>query len=43
VNTLKLMLKEQHNRVRDALAMAQARPPFKVQAKYLKDPARKNQ
>ena len=35
VNTLKLMLKEQHDRVRDALATAQARPPFKVQAKYL--------
>ena len=36
INLLKLMLKEQHDRIRNALAMAQARPPFKVQAKYLK-------
>jgi hypothetical protein len=33
---LKLMLKEQHTGIRNALAMAQARPPFRVQAKYLK-------
>jgi hypothetical protein len=35
VNTLKVMLNEQHSRVRNGLATAQARPPFRVQPKYL--------
>jgi hypothetical protein len=35
VNTLKVMLDEQHSRVRNGLATAQARPPFAVQPKYL--------
>jgi hypothetical protein len=35
VNTLKLMINEQHSRVKNGLAAAQARPSFKVQPKYL--------
>jgi hypothetical protein len=35
VNMLKLMLKQQHARIRDGLAAAQARPPFRVQPKFL--------
>jgi hypothetical protein len=35
VNTLKVMLSEQHSRIRNGLSVAQARPPYKIQPRYL--------
>ena len=35
VNTLKVMLSEQHSRIRNGLSTAQARPPYKIQPRYL--------
>lgn len=35
VNTLKVMLSEQHSRIRNDLSMAQARPPYRIQPRHL--------
>jgi len=35
VSMLKVMLSEQHSRIRNDLSMAQARPPYRIQPRYL--------